>query len=436
MNAGDWLARWDRFLFAPEPVTTIAVCRILLGLLVLAWAGLLWPHLDAFFGPDALVSAATVRQNAGARLNVFSWLDLAWLWPAYWLLVVSAVAVTFGLFTRIASIVVFVLLCSFGMTNPAILNGGDRALRIFSFFLIFSAAGKAISLDRLWRLARGREDGATPPEHAPWAQRLIQIEVSIIYLMTYVWKAASPVWQEGTALYFSTQSEGFYRFHVPVLFDYLGPLKLMTWGVLAIEFAIGVLIWFRPLRPYVLAAGVLLHLVIEYTMNIPLFQWVMIAMMTSFVPPEAYARAAERLRGFVWRIAGPPTPVYFSGPNVFAARVMAIVIALDVLGRMAACDSGRAGRWLELPGGLEPERLADELFLVKVRGRWRGGFDALRWASCRLPLMWPVTWLLYLPGAGWMGGLVIKHAVGADGIPTSGTPERRPLADDARCSPK
>jgi hypothetical protein len=217
---------------------------------------------------------------------------------------------------------------------------------------------------------------------------LIQLQFSLVYVMSYAWKLRVPTWRDGTALYFVGQLEEFHRFPVPVLFDYLGTIKLMTWGTLAVELALGVLIWFRRLRPYVLAAGLLLHLGIEYSMNIPLFQWIMIATMATFVEPRAYARAAQRLRRLAARLAGPPRPVVYDGGCPACARAIAVVTALDVLGRFLPADSREPGQ----PGSpRRPWRVQD------VRGRWREGFDALRWVAWRLPLLWPFAWLLYVP---------------------------------------
>jgi hypothetical protein len=44
-----------------------------------------------------------------------------------------------------------------------------------------------------------------------------------------------------------------------------------TWGTLVIELALATLVFGRPMRGWVLLAGLLLHLGIEYSMNIPFF---------------------------------------------------------------------------------------------------------------------------------------------------------------------
>jgi hypothetical protein len=63
-------------------------------------------------------------------------------------------------------------------------------------------------------------------------------------------------------------------------------IRLLTWGSLAIEFALWALIWIKELRYPVLIAGLLLHAGIEWSMNIPFFEWVTVAAYLAFVDPQ------------------------------------------------------------------------------------------------------------------------------------------------------
>jgi len=59
------------------------------------------------------------------------------------------------------------------------------------------------------------------------------------------------------------------------------------------------------------------------------------------------------------------------------------------------------------PGGsppLDPTRLLQEMHLLTPNGgRVFHGFGAFRWMAWRLPLLWPMAPLLYLPGVPWLG---------------------------------
>ena len=61
-----------------------------------------------------------------------------------------------------------------------------------------------------------------------------------------------------------------------VLFGHYGPLKLLTWASLLLECTGFILVWYRPWRPYIVAAMVLLHVGIDLTMNMHMFEWLSI----------------------------------------------------------------------------------------------------------------------------------------------------------------
>jgi hypothetical protein len=57
------------------------------------------------------------------------------------------------------------------------------------------------------------------------------------------------------------------------------------------------LVWIPAFRYPVLVAGACLHLGLEYTLNIPVFQVLMLACLVVFIPPADVVRAGSWLRG-------------------------------------------------------------------------------------------------------------------------------------------
>jgi hypothetical protein len=185
------------------------------------------------------------------------------------------------LWTRVSSVIVFVCLTSLQQRNLFILNAGDTFLRVAGFFLIFAPAGAAFSIDRLRRLRSGKETEIAP--RPPWAQRMIQFELAMLYFISFCWKAMGESWVDGTALYYVTHLTELQRFPLPAFMEQLWILKLGSWFTLALEFSLGVLIWFKELRYPLLVLGVLFHLCLEYAFNIPLFQWDVLCAYVLFV---------------------------------------------------------------------------------------------------------------------------------------------------------
>jgi hypothetical protein len=287
---------WDRFLFEPVSPVPVAVYRILFGVILLLNGLFLLPDAARLYGPDGVLPRDVARTLAHADgLNVLAWLPdtdgSVYAFLAVYLF--AAATLTVGLLTRVSAAVVFLCLVSLHHSNLIVLNSADTFLRLASFYLIFSAAGRALSVDRWLRVRRGLEPPGAPAPAPPWAQRLIQVQLAIAYLATVYAKLHGFPWVYGTAVFYVTRVREFDRFPVPYLFDHLWTIKLLTWGTLLVEFALGALVWFRDLRYPVLLAGVMLHLGLEYSMNIQLFQWVMLSAFVLFIDPRDFRRRAR-----------------------------------------------------------------------------------------------------------------------------------------------
>src|SRR6202034_18108 len=132
------------------------------------------------------------------------------------------------------SILVFVCLTSIDQRNLFILHGGDTFLRVTGFFLIFAPAGAALSVDRLVRLRRGRESPTELRLCRPWAQRMIQLELAFMYLISFWWKLKGGAWLDGTALYYVFHLDEFQRFPVPQFLLHPAILRVGSWLALAV----------------------------------------------------------------------------------------------------------------------------------------------------------------------------------------------------------
>ena len=197
--------------------------------------------------------------------------------------------------TRFSSVAVYICLGSIQVRNGFILNSGDTLMLVTGFFLMFAPAGAAFSVDHWLRVRRGREPKIVQV-FSPWAQRMLQIQTSIVYLSTFYWKSMGVLWMNGTAVYYAMRLDDFHRFPVPTLHS-LFLIRSLTWLTLLIEFALAVLIWFKELRYPVLLAGLALHVGIEYAMNIPLFEWMIVATYVNFIEPEDLSRMWNWARG-------------------------------------------------------------------------------------------------------------------------------------------
>jgi len=294
------LTAWERFWFDPQATSSLALVRIALGLIVTGWTLALLPDLSVMYTSDGVLPKHPTGQGAGVwgLLQILHG-DTAVV-VLYVLLLVSAIALTLGFFTRLAALVAFLGVLSFERRNPWAFNSGDGLVRVLLLFVAVAPAGASLSLDRL---RRARAEFWSFPPRSVWGVRLIQILVSVIYLSTVWQKLRGTTWNDGTAVSYAFRLEDLQRFPVPSLVPESSLLSnLMTWGTLVVEFSIGVFVWNRTLRPWVLGAGVLMHLGIDYTLRVGFFSYAMFAAYLSFVPPETASAWILRARDALARI--------------------------------------------------------------------------------------------------------------------------------------
>lgn len=299
----------DNFFFQPESTLATGAFRILWCSLLLSSFLFELIHFDDLYGAKGLISLETVRSQFNfPHLNIFNWLGLApsILSGFMWVYGMALVAGILGFYTRHSMILILIGLVSLHQRNIWFLSSSELLMRVITLYLVFAPTGRSLSLDAYFAKKEGRPWSQV---HAPWVMRLIQIQLSVVYVWTVWHKLKGDTWIDGTALYYATRLEGSTNFPVPFLFDSILFIKLMTWGTLLLELALGILIWFKEFRRVLIAAGILFHIGIEYTMSIPFFEIVMIVLLLSQVTSEEVRaaiilsrRRIQRLRMSFFRV--------------------------------------------------------------------------------------------------------------------------------------
>jgi hypothetical protein len=355
------------FWAEPTRAEPLALFRILIGLIAfLSTATTLAPRLGADLGPDGFLPATAVdgwesytkphfnlfRGPTGIRgvnANGDKWnldeillnpeslvwgdgnLDLgrqrladwrAWCDDpvhAYLLLAALLVALTFltlGLATRPAVVVSWALFVSFNARLIWLNNGGDSMLRCALFW----------SIDRLlWRRRT-----PVPLLIPPWAVRLMQIQLAFVYFFTGLAKLGGD-WFRGEAVYWVLNDISLNRFPYAWFPVPLWVIRLMSWGTLVFEMGFPFfVIWdgrrrvygevrgktpeegfrFRlnvpALRPWLLLAGVALHMGILVHTEVGWFSPATMAWYVLFLRGETLAWV---VRPFRWRGKMHPAPM-------------------------------------------------------------------------------------------------------------------------------
>lgn len=294
------LRAWNRFWFAPISAKPLGVHRILFGLFVLAHLALIWPDLDFWYsdagllqGDEAAVTAGPLRPTPLAYYQDPTSIRVAWGLTA-----AVAVAFTLGWRTRIMSVLLYLAVMSLYNRNLLTNCGPDQVMMITSFYMMLAPCGAAFSLDAR-REARRRGTPAEPLI-VPWAQRLIQLQLCVIYFVTAFLKCHGRTWLGGTAVHYVLFNHEVGQFNFEWLGGYPLVVNLMTYSAILVEFSLVFLLWFRPTRRWVALMGVALHAGIWPMVNVPLFGEQMAAFYLLFLDPDELAALGGFFRPSRW----------------------------------------------------------------------------------------------------------------------------------------
>lgn len=300
----------DRWLFGWGSPVTLGLLRILVGFWAFVNFAMIAPDFEAWFTERGYVPWALAERWLGPdpRLDVLHGVTN----PALTALVfggclAAAVLVTVGLWTRPATIALALGVVSLHHRNPMILHGGDTVLRLAVIYLALAPCGRALSLDRWIALRKGKAP-AVPEPVSLWPQRLFQVQLAVIYITTAWNKWGGHTWREGYATWYPLHLREFERFPVPDVLLTTPFLQLTTWGTLAVQLSLGTLVFYRPLRKWVLLAGLAMHGFIEWAFNIPLFAFLICSLYVAHYDGVEVSRWLERRRRWLpaWRRRAVP----------------------------------------------------------------------------------------------------------------------------------
>jgi hypothetical protein len=298
ISAKTFIDGWNRFFYSKTDASTLCLFRVFMGFFLFLNGISLVEDIEYWFGTgtNALVPLAdSLSFYRGFRINLFKIMSPTE--TSAWIILMTYIAASFsvmiGYKTKIATVVSFILLVSLQNRNYVILNSGDTILRCMLFVLIFAPSNVKYSVDA-WL---AKKSGKISDSEIPILTiRLLQLQFSLVYLATTLFKLKGYDWVDGTAVYYTSRLVNFQRMPIPVIFDFVFLVQMATWSALVIEFAMGTLIWVKEFRKWVLLAGLILHLGIEVTMSIGFFEWVMISAYVLFLEPYEFRFFANWFR--------------------------------------------------------------------------------------------------------------------------------------------
>jgi hypothetical protein len=295
---------WSTFWFATEPAYVLGLVRMAFGALMVYVTLDLLPGLPVLFSAHGPVPTQPTSHD-------FSWVDafqfgVFQLWTSdtailvgWTLLLLAAISLTLGWHSRSSALLVWILFLSFLRRNPMVLYAGDQVMTNTALILAISGCGAALSLDQ--RRRNGRFWSAE--ERARWPIRLMQVQLSLIYFFSAQTKFIGEAWNDGTAVSYPWRV--YHDWAILPVPQWLAEnpflVNVTTWSAMAIELALAILVWNRRCRPWVLAAGVVLHTSIWLSMSVMFFGLAMFVLYLAWVPWETVRDMPDRVRQAVSR---------------------------------------------------------------------------------------------------------------------------------------
>jgi hypothetical protein len=305
--------RWvDRQLARRESGLPLAWFRI-------AYAAVLFLEVTQLAGLEPLWSGALPRASASdASLGTAL---VAWR--------VAIVCLGLGLFTRSSALVSYVMTLATFSTFHRFEYHADYIFTTVNLLLVFLPVSSRLSLDRVLT-TRGRERAGAapgPPQTVGeiHAALLIVFGVGVVYLDSVFYKLVSPMWRGGLGVWLPASLPHVAWHDLGPILDREWLVKGLGWLTLGFELLFLALMWWRPLRPLLLAVGLGLHLGITLVFPIPWFGLAASTVYLLLVPARWYERAgawlaraasraptlrtsAQRLRGGLDALLGVSAP--------------------------------------------------------------------------------------------------------------------------------
>jgi HTTM domain len=280
------LKAWNRFFFGPISARPLGAFRIVFGLMMLGYLALMLPEFEFYYTGAGLLHGTEAREAAGPlRFSPLQYVQEPAI--AYGVLaatMAAAAGVTLGWHTRIMNVLLYLGLLSLYHRNVSSNGGPDAVPMLLSFYMMLCPGGAAYSLDAL-RAARKRGTHVEPII-VPWAQRMLQMQICLIYFQSCVIKCQGALWREGTSVHYVLFNREFGWFNLEWLAQYPLLINYMAHSAMLMQFALAFWLWFRPTRRWAILAGIALHAGIRPILNIPGFGEFMIAAYITFLAPD------------------------------------------------------------------------------------------------------------------------------------------------------
>ncbi|MDQ5934905.1 MAG: hypothetical protein QG574_2211 [Cyanobacteriota bacterium erpe_2018_sw_21hr_WHONDRS-SW48-000092_B_bin.40] len=274
--------RWSQFLLAKTSAYSLAVFRILFGLLMSAYilVYLLTGRLQGKYLEPKFLFPFFPSQALPDHLALFA---------LFILMAVAALFVGLGLFYRISALFFCLSITYVFLLDRSQYLNHSYLICLLSLLLTVVEADSVYSLDNLlWR----KKERLIPR----WNLLILRIQLFIVYLYGGIWKL-NPDWLSG-------EPQRTWLLH-KAAYPLIGPIISQEWfvwvvtfGGILVDFSLPFLLIFRPTFPFGVAVAMFFHITNSVLFKIGVFPWLMLATISLFPPANWPVTVSNKLA--VW----------------------------------------------------------------------------------------------------------------------------------------
>jgi len=280
------LAALDALLGTPVSMRSLALLRVLIGPVVLL-------HLRPIL--DAARSGRIYRDSFyEPYVNWYPELPRGVYVAMLWIAVGAALAMTIGLFTRLATVTTFLLVTYNVLLSTTNMHNNRAYLMIVLATLAVAPCGRELSVDAWVRRARGLPP--RPTSSPGWPLWLLRFEAATVYAASGFSKLADRDWFSGTVTWH----------RVVLVRDRVDASVLPSWAVdvltdrtfhtvaakliIATELFIAAGLWSRRTRYAAVWVAICFHVAIELSAEVQVFSFLAIAVLVIWAVPSTRDR--------------------------------------------------------------------------------------------------------------------------------------------------
>lgn len=274
---------FQRWLYAPSSGHRVAAFRILFALYLLAYFGIMAPHVTLLFSNQGVYLPYLLPDYAPSPV---------WAWLLFLSMFALTIALLLGYRSElVARLLLGLFLYHYFLQIAVKQSSFDRLIMIYLVILCFADSGRVWGLD-------ARRAGPTP---TVFAERMLALQSLMLYFGSGLWKAFNPAWHTGALLHSTLES----MWASPLAFaiaqrDFSEQAWThFSWTIIVFELSVAPLLLLRRTRPLGILLGFGFHFFNTVVLVVPEFL-VATTPYPVFIQPQTLerlgARVMQRLR--------------------------------------------------------------------------------------------------------------------------------------------